>query len=217
MSKKRRPCRRIKKNYTYPINYAIRDHFSIYNMISSILNPSHPSDSSTVARVNSILPPLRTVLERTYQPTKPRLDWNPTIPAESSKPQDKQKDSSDRSSGSPSSSLGSSESNNRKKDSTSNRRICTTPDCTRIARRAGKCHIHGGRKTCKADGCNKCSHKGGYCVGHGGGIRCSVDGCTKSAQKGGKCFRHGGGRRCIVNNCNRAAKVKDKCTSHAIQ
>ena len=94
---------------------------------------------------------------------------------------------------------------------------CSIADCTKIARKGGKCIAHGGGRRCTEPGCTKgATGKTDKCIQHGGGKRCAEAGCTNSAiGKTDKCAQHGGGKRCTEPGCNKSARGKiDKCKAH---
>ena len=65
---------------------------------------------------------------------------------------------------------------------------CSDEGCTKQARKAGLCWMHGMKQQCAHEGCTNAAVKGGVCVPHGAKFSysiCSREGCTKYAQEQG--------------------------------
>ncbi|KAG9408970.1 hypothetical protein AC1031_020878 [Aphanomyces cochlioides] len=96
-----------------------------------------------------------------------------------------------------------------------NKKYCTEPGCTKVAKSGGKCTKHGNKKICSHAGCEKSVQSRGACKAHGGGSRCQYNGCTKSANLKGLCRGHGGGTHCTIAGCKKWAQRHSLCDKHA--
>ncbi|CAK4655906.1 hypothetical protein AeNC1_015975 [Aphanomyces euteiches] len=96
-----------------------------------------------------------------------------------------------------------------------NKKYCTEPGCTKVAKSGGKCTKHGNKKICSHAGCEKSVQSRGACKAHGGGSRCQYTGCTKSANLKGLCRGHGGGTHCTMAGCKKWAQRHGVCDKHA--
>ncbi len=79
------------------------------------------------------------------------------------------------------------------------------------------CVVHGGkpRKQCEAVGCSSLARKGGRCKLHGGGIRCKFKDCTTAAQVNELCRKHGGVHTCAEPSCAKQVERKNaRCWTH---
>nr|CAD7604981.1 unnamed protein product [Timema genevievae] len=103
-------------------------------------------------------------------------------------------------------------------------RKCKVEDCSKYAKKGGRCLKHGGTdipKRCKSEDCPKLAMRGGYCVPHGGTEyrkRCQVEDCSKLAVKGGRCVAHGGTayhkKSCQAEDCSKPPRKGGYCMLH---
>nr|CAD7444713.1 unnamed protein product [Timema bartmani] len=100
---------------------------------------------------------------------------------------------------------------------------CKEKECSKNARKGGKCFKHGGtqaKDTCQEEGCSTFAKWGGKCSKHGGSqprITCKEEGCSKWAMRGGRCIKHGGTQlknTCKEEGCCKWAMRGGKCIKH---
>lgn len=96
-------------------------------------------------------------------------------------------------------------------------KICTEPDCDRIAAPKGLCAKHlKDKNICAVENCLKVADQNKVCVEHKDvSVTCSREGCTRLATKDGVCSKHGANKaRCLVAGCDNYAIRNKICIKH---